>query len=154
MKLLADRMLGTLAKWLRLLGFDTAFPEECEDSLLLTIAAEEDRVILTRDKGLAARTRSGGIRCLLLGSVGLEEQLEEVFGSLHLEVEKPLSRCALCNSELDAIEKTIARNGLPEAVAMAHERFWYCSQCSKLYWEGSHWENMSRFIEEMGICWI
>ena len=149
MKLLADRMLGTLAKWLRLLGFDTAFPEECDDDVLLATANAEARTILTRDKELAARAGSRSIDAVLLESVELEEQLDEVLIDLCLQVEKPLSRCALCNSELDCIEKAVARKDLPEAVLFGHDNIWHCDHCKKHYWEGSHWENMGQFIKQI-----
>ena len=147
MKLLADRMLGTLAKWLRLLGFDTAFPEECDDSALLDNSKDEDRVLLTRDKELASRAQSRGISFLLLNAVDLKSQVEQVLSELNLGVQHPLTRCAACNAELDDVEKCAARKDLPESVYFSHDEFWHCRICRKYYWEGSHWDNMAAFVD-------
>ncbi len=147
MKLLADRMLGTLSKWLRLLGFDTAFPGECDDSELLDIAKTEARALLTRDKLLVSRANKMDIQALLVDSVDLEEQLREVMQAFELRIGDVLSRCAVCNSELDKVEKEIARRHIPEAIYFTHDVFWVCRKCNKYYWRGSHWDNMNDFID-------
>src|SRR5213594_4408274 len=96
MKLLCDHMLGSLARWLRFMGYDTAYPEPGPDRTLVERVRAEDRILLTRDKELAARVTGA----VLIRSDILEEQIREVASTLPLRLVGPLSRCSLCNEIL------------------------------------------------------
>src|SRR5881396_110011 len=96
MKLLCDHMLGSLARWLRFMGYDTAYPEPGPDRTLVERARSEGRILLTRDKELARRL-PGAIQ---IRSDDLEEQIREVARVLPLRLIDPLSRCSLCNEVL------------------------------------------------------
>ncbi len=138
MRLLCDHMLGTLAKWLRFMGYDTAYPGPLDDTALIAAAHEEGRVLLTRDKELAARC-PGAIR---IHSDVLEEQVREVAGALDLRVVDPLSRCSVCNTPLVAVPLDAVRDLVPEGVRSRHQEFWQCPICRRVYWQGSHWRKM------------
>ena len=138
MKLLCDHMLGTLAKWLRFMGYDTAYPGPTGDTLLIAAAQAEGRVLLTRDKELAARC-PGAVR---VRSDVLEEQVREVAGALRLSLVDPLSRCSLCNGRLEPAPPELVRGLVPEGVRARHTEFWRCPACGKVYWQGSHWDKM------------
>lgn len=147
MKLLCDHMLGTLAKWLRFMGYDTAYPGPLDDSELLALAEREDRVLLTRDKELAGR--SG--RALRIRADRLEAQVREVAAALDLRLVDPLSRCSLCNTLL--VPATLADVGdlVPEGVQARHTSFWQCPSCRKVYWQGSHWDKMVERLNRMPV---
>ncbi len=138
-------MLGTLARWLRLLGYDTAYPEALHDDELATLAEREERVLLTRDKDLAARSH---VSALCVVSDDLDAQIRQVLTELAPEAGEPMSRCSVCNGVLTEASKEAAKQAVPEGVWERHERFWRCPSCGKHYWRGTHWERMRPKIEE------
>ncbi len=131
-------MLGTLAKWLRFMGYDTTYPGPLDDTELLALAQREDRVLLTRDKELAGRSP----HALRVRSDDLEEQIREVASALGLGLIDPLSRCSLCNTPLVAATPEEVGELVPEGVRARHTWFWKCPTCRKVYWQGSHWDKM------------
>jgi uncharacterized protein with PIN domain len=137
MRFLADHMLGTLAKWLRLLGFDTLYPTVLDDDELIRISSEKARIILTRDKNLASRSNA-----LYIESDQLDEQVKQVFRSFNLKVDDALSRCSLCNESIMEVEKWSVSSDVPEAIFFYHDEFWKCTKCNKIYWKGSHWKEI------------
>lgn len=137
-------MLGTLSKWLRLLGFDVVYPGPVPDSEIKQIAAKEGRIILTRDKELGSTKK---VRALYVKSDNLEEQLSFVVSELELKVTNPMSRCSLCNSPVEKVDKSSVEEKVPNGVFERQEDFWFCPNCSKYYWKGSHWDKITRTIE-------
>lgn len=147
MRLLCDHMLGTLAKWLRFMGYDTAYPGPIDDTQLLSLALQEDRVLLTRDKELASRSP----RALRVRSANLEEQIREVASALDLKLVDPLSRCSLCNALLVPATLEEVRDLVPEGVRLRHTSFWQCPSCHKIYWQGSHWDKMVERLNQLPV---
>ena len=145
MKFVADAMLGRLAKWLRILGHDTAYFPNLEDQELVRLARAEDRVLLTRDTEL---TRRRGLRCVLLESDGFEEQLGQLLRELSLDVNGP-PRCAICNALLEAIDRATAKGRVPPYVYRCHTDFTLCPACDKVYWRGTHWQRMRERIDRI-----
>ncbi|MFH1101439.1 MAG: Mut7-C RNAse domain-containing protein [Methanobacteriota archaeon] len=148
MKLLCDQMLGTLALWLRVLGYDTYFTnKEITDDELLQIALDEQRTLISRDKRLIQRARKQNIALIELSTTDLDEQLHLILPHLEIKEDKLFSRCTLCNTRLILIEKKKIRNMVPERVFEQQDTFWFCDQCKKPYWKGTHYENMVKKIE-------
>ncbi|MFQ5907932.1 MAG: Mut7-C RNAse domain-containing protein [Thermoplasmata archaeon] len=143
-RFLCDHMLGTLARWLRLLGYDTAYPEALHDDELLALGAQERRVLLTRDRELAARSRA---QALYVVSDRLDEQIRQVLTEIGPGVADPMSRCSVCNGILQDATRAEARLGVPHGVWQRHERFWRCASCGKYYWRGTHWDQMQPTID-------
>ena len=139
-------MLGALAKWLRILGYDALYDPGLDDYQLMRLARAEDRVLLTRDKELARRR---GIRTLLIESQVLEEQLQQVVAELELEPTTSFSRCPVCNEKLVSLDREAARNRVPAYVARTHEQFRLCPGCGRVYWRGSHWQQMEERLETL-----
>jgi uncharacterized protein with PIN domain len=135
LQLLADGMLGTLAKWLRLLGYDTAYDNAASDPELARRARAEDRILLTRDRELSARR---GLRTLLIESQVLEEQVREVQDALGPPREPPLSRCPVCNGVLEELSPAEAADRVPPYVRRTQTEFRRCPGCDRVYWPGSH----------------
>jgi uncharacterized protein with PIN domain len=135
LRLLADGMLGRLAKWLRLLGYDTAYDNAATDPELARRARAEGRVLLTRDQALAARR---GLRALLIRSQVLEEQVREVRQRLGPPPHPALSRCAVCNSVLEPMSHDQAAQLVPPHVLRTQTEFRRCPGCGRVYWPGSH----------------
>jgi len=147
MKLLCDHMLGSLARWLRFLGYDTAYPEPGPDRTLIERARTEGRILLTRDKELAARV-SGAIQ---IRSDNLEQQIREVAAVIPLRLVDPLSRCSLCNEVLVHAPLEDVKHLVPEGVLSRHHAFWRCPSCGRVYWQGTHWDKMVARLNDLDL---
>lgn len=144
MKFIADHMLGSLARWLRFFGFDTLYPDVQPDSELITLAKNENRVLLTRDKDLA---QTKGADALYIRSVDLDEQLIQVISAFDLRITEAFSRCALCNSTLIKVEKKSVVGKVPEKVFTRQDEYWLCQKCHKYYWQGTHFKGIKEKID-------
>jgi uncharacterized protein with PIN domain len=155
MKFIADSMLGRLARWLRLLGYDTLYYKDIDDSLLLRIAREEKRILLTRDTRLA-KVRDLPEFLLLYENDPLE-QLKKVIITFNLATSRGgvtpplsiLSRCSLCNAVLSDASKEEARGVVPEYVYSTSDSFKKCSTCNRFYWKGTHHGKMLKKLKEL-----
>ena len=133
-------MLGTLARWLRMFGFDCHFEADIDDRRLAQMARDQDRWLLTRDRALAAN----GPRTVLIRSEELEGQLVEVFERKGLRPEPSLerARCSVCNGELHPVDRERVVDQVPPHVARTATRFTRCARCGRVYWPGSHGERI------------
>lgn len=148
MKFIADTMLGRLAKWLRILGYDTLYPGDESDQRLARIAAEEGRILLTRDTELASRK---GFRKLLVRSNRLSEQLAQVIEAFSLRAhDRALSLCLICNEPLREVEKEAVRDRVPPYVFETQPLFYECPRCRKVYWAGTHLDHIRRELKRIG----
>ena len=156
MKFIADSMLGRLARWLRLIGYDTLYYPHIEDSLILRIAREEDRTLLTRDTRLV---KVRGLKdFLLLKENDPFEQLKNVILTFSLishstpgkSLNIPeLCRCSLCNQVLDSVPKEDAKMHVPEYVFQTSDSFKHCKNCSRFYWKGTHHDLLRKKLKEI-----
>ena len=130
-------MLGRLARWLRLLGFDTLYDPHISDSRLLRVAREKGRVILTRDTRLV---RTKGVNdYLLIKANDPFQQLLEVIHAFSLKDFFPLTRCVVCNGHLSKVpDKKEIRDSVPDFIFHNFYNFLRCSDCGKIFWEGTH----------------
>lgn len=147
MKLLCDHMLGSLAKWLRIFGFDTMYPDAMttDDSILQT-AKKENRLLISRDKQLIQRGKKAQLPVLEIQTTRLSEQVAQVLSHITVDETTILSRCTLCNTPLRSVEKKGLEPYIPEKVFRTRAAFWYCPTCKKYYWMGTHYENMREKI--------
>ncbi len=144
-KFAVDSMLGKLARYLRILGYDTLYLSD--DDYLLKKCLEENRVLITRDKELYNRARGLSLRCLLIRSNDLHEQLFEVYNIYGLERKRP--RCPLCNGELKNISKNLIKDKVPRKVYERNETFLICNNCKKIYWYGKHWDEINKILNKI-----
>jgi uncharacterized protein with PIN domain len=143
-----DTHLGRLATYLRMLGFDALYEVDCEDRELSRISARENRILLTRDRGLLKR---GEITYgYLVRAAEPRLQLVEVLRRFNLfSAATPFQRCLRCNVLLQPVSKDSIRDRLPPRTAQQYHDFRICPSCDRLYWAGSHYEHMQRFIEHV-----
>jgi len=146
-RFLADGMLGRLARWLRLLGYDTEYDNHASDLELARRARAEGRVLLTRDRALAARR---GLQTLLIDSEVLQEQVRQVVEVFGLPSAAACSRCACCNSPLEEVAEAV-REKVPPHVLRTQQRFWLCRGCGRVYWEGTHIDGIRRQMEAFDL---
>jgi uncharacterized protein len=143
-RFLADHMVGRLATWLRVLGYDTEYAGKLDDAAIAGQAQREDRIVLTRDRELARRKN---IRALLICSEKIDEQLVEVLTAGAGPIEGGEARCPVCNGELADLPKAEAAERVPPYVRQTQERFWLCRRCGRIYWQGTHWEAIQKRLE-------
>jgi uncharacterized protein with PIN domain len=145
-RLMADSMLGRLARWLRLMGYDTTYAATLLDHQIAAQARAEGRIVLTRDRELARRK---GIRTLLIDSQILESQIQEVVSVLGPPETDSEPRCPQCNASLLQTTADAVRARVPAHVLEKHQHFCRCSECNKIYWRGSHWQNVELLIAQV-----
>lgn len=136
MKFIADVMVGKLARWLRILGFDTEYSNKYEDDEIIRIGEAADRVILTRDVPLASRRMNA--RCLLIASDHYKDQVLQVISTFSLKEFAIFSRCIECNTRLQDADKEAVFERVPPFVYLTQERFAVCPSCNRVYWHGTH----------------
>lgn len=147
-RFICDAMLGRLARWLRVLGYDTLYDAGIDDADLVRRAIVDGRFLLTRDRRLPEEWRIDG--CRVLKSDVPIEQLREVHASLGLEWPRDLfRRCLECNEPLEPAQPAVVSKRVPERVRRRHNEFWYCPSCERCYWPGSHLRRMTRRLEEV-----
>lgn len=139
MKFIVDKMLGKLCKWLRILGYDATYFVLSDRRLLVYKSLQENRIILTRDRRVSKK-KSWGL--VLIEGNFVDEQLKQVIQELKLEVEGKniFSRCLICNISLEPIARSEAQDKVPPYIYQTQDRFVFCPQCRRVYWQGTHWE--------------
>ncbi len=148
LKFMADSMLGRLARWLRILGCDVVYEISISDDDLIAKALRENRIILTMDRELA--DRESAKNALLLKSFDYKEQLKHVITHYKIDCKSHIfSRCLLCNERLDSIEKEKIRDKVPPYVYASHDDFDICPQCRRIYWSGTHRDNILETLDEI-----
>ncbi len=141
-----DIMLGKLAKWLRLMGFDTFYSNTATDNFLMELTFKEKRILLTRDRPLVQR---GGKAAYFVRNIFLPEQLKEVTAMFKLHHFHPPGRCSVCNGILILIPKSDIEGRVPPYIFQTQEQFFQCQNCGKLYWEGTHIRHIEKMISEI-----
>ncbi|MCE5295789.1 MAG: Mut7-C RNAse domain-containing protein [Euryarchaeota archaeon] len=144
----ADGMLGSLAKWLRITGYDASYARDEKDDDILMKARAEGRVLLTRDKLLAQKAGDDGV---FVDSEVIDEQIRQVFGLFHLHFDEKGTRCALCNGDLVVVPKEEVSPLVPPRSLAMTDDFLRCSGCGKIYWKGTHWKNILEKLKRLGI---
>jgi uncharacterized protein with PIN domain len=149
MKFLVDRMLGKLVKGLRMLGYDTIYYRGEDPHQLIRSARQEGRVILTRNTKLIPKSSEDLI--LQIREDNPSFQLRELVQKrlISLDEANLFSRCLLCNALLNGIPRKEAEGKVPDFIFSNQKEFFRCPQCQKIYWQGSHKENMQRKVEEL-----
>jgi len=148
LRFVADTHLGRLAAYLRMTGFDTVYRSDCGDEELAQISANENRILLTRDRGLLKRnivTRGYCVR-----TTSPRDQFAEVLQRFDLSTTiAPFQRCVHCNKLLQPTRKELISDRLQPETKQYFEEFSICPACNRIYWKGSHYRRMQRFIESV-----
>lgn len=151
MKLVADCMLGKLAKWLRMLGYDTVYIQDADDDELVRVAVREDRILLTRDRRLCDR-RMIRKRCVFVDWGATRDQVKQVMRELGLSVckERLFTRCTICNGDIVAVERADIEARVPPYVYKTQSEYGYCAHCDKIYWKGTHVQHVLEALLDDG----
>jgi hypothetical protein len=143
-----DTHLGKLARLLRMLGFDSLYRQDFEDDEIIQLSVEERRIILTRDTALL---KTGVVaHGYWVRSIVPQEQVREVLARFDLYSRvRPFRRCMVCNSPITRIEKSTVLHEIPRRVRELHDEYYRCSGCRKVYWKGTHYQDMMEQIQRL-----
>jgi uncharacterized protein len=143
----ADVHLGRLARYLRLLGFDTFCADDRGDADLADRAVYERRIVLTRDRGLLKRTAID--HGYLVRQNEPRAQLDEVLDRFDLRASlHPFTRCPVCNGAVEPVAKDEVAARLPARTACHYQEFWRCRECGRVYWKGGHFRALQRLVDD------
>jgi uncharacterized protein with PIN domain len=148
-RFVADAHLGGLARLLRMAGFDTLYDNHIDDREVEVIAAEQQRIVLTRDRDLLKR-RSVTHGCYVR-ALKPEQQLAEIMDRLDLASSaRPFTLCLQCNAPLRPVAKALVLDRLPPSVRLQHDEFVTCDSCGGVFWKGTHWRRMQALLAVVG----
>lgn len=149
-RFILDAHLGKLAKYLRLLGFDTVYRNDLDDNEIIEIASGEGRIILTRDKLLLKSERI--THAYYVRATDKHDQLREVVLKFDLYSQfKSFTRCMTCNTELVPKKKQEIAQYAPEEILRIYDAFFFCPACRKVFWKGSHFRRMETYIRKLTV---
>ncbi len=149
-KFIADRMLGRLTKWLRIMGLDCAARGGQEADELVEEALCEERILLTRDTRIAARKRLGPH--LFIESDHLDFQIRQVLETYRLDpLAHAFQRCLRCNQALEPATLEQADSSIPDHIHHTQTRLAHCPSCQRYFWSGTHRDRMRRLLERYQI---
>ncbi len=136
-------MLGRLAKWMRLLGFDTMYYRNTNGKTIIFHGRKEGRIILTRSKILAEKYNDA----ILIESEHIMDQLKQITNLA--DIESPFSRCPICNIETEEVRKETIQEKVPPYVFEIHKDFKKCPECGRVFWKGTHYKEIKKVINEI-----
>ena len=149
-RFIVDQNVGKLARWLRMMGYDTRLFSGDNDSHMVALAQKEDRVILTRDTQIMKRrvVTSGQVAAILIEGDEPERQIHQVITTLNLDPQsRPFSLCLECNYPLVAKSKTEVADLVPPYVFRTQSHYMACPRCHRIYWRGTHWQAMTEKLK-------
>ena len=150
MLFIADRMLGRLARWLRIIGQDVAYSPDLSGAGLLRAARREGRLILTRDRRVQMRNPPPH---LMIESDHVRAQLRQVIDAFRLDPAKDaFTRCVECNAAFEPIGKALVEGRVPPYVFATQEKFSFCPKCGRVYWPATHQARMAAELKAMGCA--
>ena len=151
-RFVVDCMLGSLARKLRIYGFDTKYDPKIDDETLLSIGLDNGRVLLTLDRSLVKVAIKRKVSAILLNGGNDEDRMVAVFQKLELRI-NPIdpseARCPICNGNIIIAEKGMVSNQVSNKLLSEHEVFYVCAKCGKIYWEGGHWILLHSFFDRV-----
>lgn len=146
MRFFADSMLGKMCRWLRLMGYDVGYAtSDMADEKIIEICSREDLILITRDRELSMRYRNS----MLITSDRYGEQLREFVARFPPDESMYFTRCPLCNGLLRATDDPAIMEGLPPGVRKMQKIVYICTQCGKVYWEGTHYASIKNEIRSI-----
>ena len=147
-KFICDVHLGRLARYLRMIGFDVYYKNDLSDEKIVKISSKGRRAILTRDIGLLKRNEV--THGYYVRNTKVEEQVKEIMSRFDLQKSiKEFSRCIECNEPLVTVEKNKMLDELLPKIIQSQDEFYRCPSCKKIYWKGTHYQQMLSFIKSL-----
>jgi uncharacterized protein with PIN domain len=150
-RFIVDVNVGKLARWLRMLGYDTLFINDIDDDELIAIGLKEKRVLLTKDTQIMLRrvVTSSKLKAMLIVDDNPKEQLHQVVRAMNLDRKRQFTLCLECNEPLVPRSKDEVRGLVPPYVFKTQSQYFQCPACHRIYWRGTHWQRMHKEVERL-----
>ncbi len=143
-----DVHLGRLCAYLRLLGIDTLYSKTYSDEQIITLAVEQQRIILTRDIGILKNRKA--VMGYFVRTTKPKYQLIEVATHFNLKQHfSPFSRCSICNEAVETVSKAAVKDLVPKTTFKIYSEFYKCKGCGKIYWEGPHFVRINKMFRNI-----
>ncbi|MFC2003871.1 Mut7-C RNAse domain-containing protein [Chloroflexota bacterium] len=152
LKFIVDYNVGKLARWLRMMGYDTMLFTGEDDSRMVSTALRQERVILTRDTEIMKRrvVTSGRLKAILIETDEPDLQIRQVIESLNLDCQfSPFTICLECNQPLRETNREQVKDLVPPYVFQTQSQYMECPACRRIYWQGTHWQAMTEKLEKL-----
>jgi uncharacterized protein with PIN domain len=152
LRFIVDENVGKLARWLRMMGYDSVFFTGEDDSQMVRQAIGEDRILLTRDTGIMKRrvVSTGRLKAILFTSEEPEQQMRQLMVAFNLkEQSHPFTICLECNQPLEEVAPADVKDRVPPYVYKTQTRYVECPACRRVYWRGTHWAAMLHRLEKL-----
>ena len=149
---IVDHNVGKLTKWLRMMGYDSLFFNGSDDSDMVRQALAEGRIIITRDTEIMKRRviNNGRLKAVLIDSEEPERQMQQLMNTLNLNTQfHPFTLCLECNQPLMESSPLKVKERVPLYVYRTQSQYMECPACQRIYWRGTHWEAMTRKLEDI-----
>jgi len=149
-RFIVDNMLGTLARWLRMLGYDTVYNRNAEDWEIVRRAELESRYVVTRDRALHHKAIRSGVRSIYIPDTDMATRLAYIalLAGIRLYIDPEKTRCPEDNTPLVKVSRESVRDKVPETVYRLYSDFWICKRCGKVYWVGGHWKMIEEILSK------
>jgi len=150
-KFIVDANAGKLARWLKMLGYDTLFYNDIDDDELVAIGLKERRLIITKDTQIMLRrvVSSGKVKALLVTQDDPKAQFRQLVDTLKLNREKQFTRCLECNVLLVHRGKDEVAGLVPPYVFQTQTQYYQCPECQRVYWRATHWQHMTQELNTL-----
>lgn len=150
MNFILDGMLGKLARWLRIIGYNTKYSTALGDSDLIKISKKENRILLTHDFSLYQQAVLKNLEAAYVEGINESERLSELAKrfNLLLDIDLEKSRCPKCNSKIQPVTKEKVTKKVMQNTFKHYNTFWECPDCYSIYWQGAHWTKIRATLEQ------
>jgi len=151
-RFVVDINVGKLAKWLRMMGYDTLLFDGEDDWSMIVTALSEGRVVITKDTQIVKRgvITSGRLKAILITSDRPEQQIDQVIETLDLDCQfRPFTLCLECNQPLVERSKREVEDRVPPYVFRTQDQYVECPACHRIYWKGTHWQAMTEKLQRL-----
>ena len=150
-RFIVDTNAGKLARWLKMLGYDTLFINDVDDNELIAIGLNDKRVLLTKDTQIMLQrvVTSGRLKALLIEDDNPRDQLRQVARMIKIDQERKFTRCLECNKLLVPKSKDEVQELVPDYVFKTQSQYTQCPVCQRIYWRGTHWQRMNKEMEAL-----
>ena len=150
-RFIVDANVGKLARWLRMLGYDTVFINDIDDGELVSIAIRERRIIITKDTQIMLRRviTGGRVKAVLIEDDDPRDQFRQLARAVNLDQEYKFTRCLECNQPLEPRSKDEVEGLVPPYVFKTQSQYHQCPACQRIYWRATHWQHMSQVLDTL-----
>lgn len=150
-RFIVDANVGKLARWLRMLGYDTLFINDIDDGELVSIALRQRRIVITKDTQIMLRrvVTSRRVKAVLIKEDDPRDQFRQLMRSVSLDQDLKFTRCLECNESLVPRSKDEVEELVPPYVFKTQSQYHQCPTCQRVYWRATHWQHMSQVLETL-----